>query len=96
MNRVKQFFCKILCFFNLTDHNCALSITNIGVYILLYKIGTAKVLDWPTASALMITLLSYSHKRYVNAQYEKDALPKVEELDKIKDVINKIREKVSI
>ena len=49
----------------LIDDKGELSLTNLGVMTLLTKIATAPTLDWPTASGLMLTLLSYGHKRHV-------------------------------
>lgn len=88
---IKSLFCRILLFFNLVDRKRNLSITNIGVYVLLVKIGMAKTLDWPTASALLITMLSYSHKRYeTNKSIEKE----VGSISTAMETIDSVRKKL--
>ncbi len=59
---------KILQFFNLTDAQGNLSISNIAVIVLITKIALAPVLDWPTAAALLMSLMNYGHKRMIGAQ----------------------------
>lgn len=47
------------------DQDNTLSLTSVGVIILLVKIACAPILDWPTAAGLLLTLLSYNFKRHL-------------------------------
>ena len=50
------------------DLDGKLSLTNIGVSILLFKIAAAPQVDWSVIAGLLLTLLSYGHKRHVNTR----------------------------
>lgn len=45
------------------DEQGNLSLTNMGIMVLIAKIALANPLDWPTTAALMLALLNYGHKR---------------------------------
>jgi hypothetical protein len=59
---------KILVSLRILDRDLTLSLTSIGVMILLGKIAFAPTLDWPTAASLLLALASYSHKRQINSK----------------------------
>lgn len=92
--KVKNLFCKLLNFVNLVDKNRNLSITNMAVYVLLFKIATAKTLDWPTAAALMLSLINYGHKRKYTTLSENQI--ENEDLINIKNTIAKIKDKIQL
>ncbi len=50
-------------FMNLLDRSQKLSITNLGVWLLLIKVTVAPTMDWTVVAGLLVTLLNYSHKR---------------------------------
>lgn len=56
----------------LFDPDGTLSLTNIAVMVLIAKIATASAIDWQVVSALLITLVSYGHKRQLNARRAAD------------------------
>jgi len=62
-------FFKLLSFLNLLDSaGTSLSITNIALIVVITKLGMTATFDWPTASALLLTLLNYAHKRVSNQE----------------------------
>jgi hypothetical protein len=65
---------RVFTVLKLIDDKGELSLTNLGVMTLLTKIALAPALDWPTASGLMLTLLSYSHKRHVTTKAKSAAV----------------------
>ena len=73
----------------LFDRDNKLSLTSIGVMVILTKIALAPVLDWATASALLLSLLSYNHKKILMAR-EKDK-ESTDQL-KIKEIEDKVTE----
>ena len=80
MNKVKA----LLRALKLFDRHNQLSLTNLGVMVVLAKIATAPTLDWTTASALLLTLLSYNYKRVVETkadQAEKEAGLKLTDIE---------------
>ena len=56
---------RVFTILKLIDDKGELSLTNIGVMVLLTKIALAPAVDLPSVGALMLTLLSYGHKRHV-------------------------------
>jgi hypothetical protein len=68
----------------LFDRDNKLSLTSIGVMVILTKIALAPVLDWATASTLLLALLSYNAKKVLAAkekQQETAANSKIEEVE---------------
>lgn len=59
-------FLRILKFFNLLDSQDNLSVTNIAVIVCVTKIAIAPQFSITEVGALMVTLLNYAHKRYIN------------------------------
>jgi hypothetical protein len=62
---------KILKFFNLTDKDGNLSITNIAVIVLITKIALAPDMDWPTVGALLASMMNYMNKRTKSVEFNK-------------------------
>ena len=58
---------KLLKFMNCLDRAGRLSITNLGVIVLLVKVAVSPNMDWAVVAGLLVTLLNYGHKR-VNEQ----------------------------
>lgn len=81
---------RILKVLKIFDKDGTLSLTNLGVGILLYKIGTAAALDWPTASALLLSLLSYNYKRMLNAKADAAVQAEVAKLAQLEDKIQEL------
>lgn len=54
---------KLLKFCNCLDRGGKLSITNLGVIVLLVKVAAAPNMDWAVVAGLLVTLLNYGHKR---------------------------------
>lgn len=55
---------QVLTFFNMTDREGNLSITNIAMIVLIAKIALAPAVSIAEVAAFFIALLNYSHKRY--------------------------------
>lgn len=70
---INKAFNKVLKFFSLTDRAGNLSITNVAVIVLITKMAVS-TFDWPTAAALFMSLLNYSHKRQESAKAEKSTI----------------------
>ena len=81
---------KLLKTLKIFDRDGTLSLTNLGVAVLLYKIGTATALDWPTASALLLSLLSYNYKRMLNAKADATVQAEVAKLSQLEDKIQEL------
>lgn len=63
---MKNFTIKLLNFFSLTtDDRSKLSLTNIVLYVVIFKIALTQNVTLPELGTLLLSLLSYSHKRYV-------------------------------
>ena len=58
---------KILQYLNLLDSEGRLSITNLSVIVVLIKLAIISNPSIAETGALFATLLSYAHKRHVNA-----------------------------
>lgn len=80
---------KLLVILKVFDSDKTLSLTNIGVMIILGKIATAAVLDWVTASTLLLSLLSYNAKKVLRG---KEKAAEAESTSKLKEVEDKIAE----
>lgn len=57
---------SFLSFLNLTDTSGNLSITNIAVIVCVVKIALAPQFSITEVGALLVSLLNYAHKRFVN------------------------------
>lgn len=55
------------------DPDNTISLTNVGVMVLLTKIALAPSIDWPTTATLLLSLLSYNFKRHLNRKAEAQA-----------------------
>lgn len=62
---MKPNWINILAFLRLLDENAQLSLTNISVILVLYKLATADQLDLIAASTLLGVIGSYQFKRYI-------------------------------
>jgi hypothetical protein len=61
---------RILSFFNLTDRDGNLSISNIAVIVCVTKMAIAPEVTLVDAGALLVALLNYSHKRQQASQFQ--------------------------
>lgn len=55
-----------LAFLNLLDNAGNLSISNIAVIVCVIKVALAPQFSITEVGALLVSLLNYAHKRYVN------------------------------
>lgn len=79
----------LLVILRIFDSDRTLSLTSIGVMIILAKIAAAPVLDWATAATLLLALLSYNAKKVMRS---KEKAAETESADKLKEVEDKIQE----
>jgi uncharacterized membrane protein YidH (DUF202 family) len=80
---------KILRALQIFDSSNKLSLTSIGVMVILTKIALAPTLDWATASTLLLALLSYNYKRHLNHKTE---VVKAEADGKLETVVKQVQE----
>lgn len=73
----------------ITDPDNTLSLTNVGVMVLLTKIALAPSIDWPTTATLLLSLLSYNYKKLLRT---KEKAAEVEASGQIADIEKKIAE----
>jgi len=69
----------------ITDADNSISLTSIGVMVLLTKIALAPTIDWAVAASLLLTLLSYNYKRHLShkaTQAAKADETKLEEVER--------------
>lgn len=67
MNKIKDLAFKVMIFFRLVDaHDMTLSITNIALYITLYKLATVDQASMVDVGAVMVSLSNYGLKKYIN------------------------------
>lgn len=59
---------RSLRFLNLLDKDSNLSISNIAVLIMLFKLALTPSLSLVDAGMLLITLMNYAHKRHSSAK----------------------------
>jgi hypothetical protein len=58
---------KILAFLSLLDETgTALSITNIGLCVMIAKMAIAASVDWPSVVVVITAFANYAHKRVIN------------------------------
>lgn len=60
---MKQRLLNILSFCNLLDLEGKLSLTNVGLVVLLIRVGMAAQLDWASVTTLALAFANYMHKR---------------------------------
>lgn len=92
-------FFKVGKFLRLIDENNQMSITNIAVLVVIYKVGTAHEVDIYDAGIILIALLNYSYKRYMKLKEFKEVTVKQsEETDlssQVKEELRGLKDKVS-
>ena len=92
-------FMKVGKFLRLIDENNQMSITNIAVMVVIYKVGTAHQVDLYDAGIILIALLNYSYKRYMKLKEVKEIKHIEDEggdlTNQIKDEIKGLKDKVS-
>ena len=71
------------------DPDNTLSLTSIGVMIILAKIALAPALDWATAATLLLALLSYNTKKILRS---KEKSKEIESQTKLKEIEDKVAE----
>lgn len=80
---------KLLTALKITDPDNTISLTSIGVMIILAKIALAPTLDWATAATLLLALLSYNAKKVIRS---KEKVRAADDDNKLKQVEDKIAE----
>ena len=89
---MKKFFLRTLEFFRLIDKNSNLSLSNVAVMVLIFKIAYAATIDWTAVAGLMLALLNYSYKRHNESKTPKvDDSVLQEAIIEIKDDIAKVK-----
>lgn len=78
------------------DADNTLSLTSVGVMVLIGKIATAPNIDWPTTASLMLALLSYNFKRKLNAEKAAAELADEKTLQSIEDKIAEINKAFAV
>jgi hypothetical protein len=71
------------------DPDMTLSLTNIGVLVLIVKIATASTIDWPTTASLMLALLAYNHKKILR---NKERATEAEAENKLKEIEQQVQD----
>ena len=59
---------KVLQFFRLVDENKQMSLTNIALMTAIVKIATTEAKSLEDVGLLLIPMLGYAHKKYINKQ----------------------------
>jgi hypothetical protein len=67
-----NFLKRILNFLSLVNDDGALSVTTLGVYVVLVKLAMTPNWSLNEAGVLLVTLMNYAHKRHVGAQTQDD------------------------
>lgn len=67
---MKERILKALNFCNLLDLEGKLSLTNLGLVVLLVRVGASSVLDWASVTTLALAFANYMHKRKESTQAE--------------------------
>ena len=80
---------KLLVTLKVFDSDNTLSLTSLGVMIILGKIAIAPVLDWATAATLLLALLSYNAKKVLRS---KEKAAETDSADSLKALEDKIQE----
>lgn len=84
-------FMKVGKFLRLIDENNQMSITNIAVLVVIYKVGTAQNVDLYDAGIILIALLNYSYKRYIKFKEVKEIKPSSSVED---DIVEQVKEEI--
>lgn len=66
MNKLNQWIHKILNFLRITDEDGVLSLTNIFIIIVLFKLAMAPTLQLEEVATVFIAISNYMYKRHVN------------------------------
>jgi len=87
---------KYLSFFRFLDENGQLSLTNMAVMIVLWKMICCIQFDLSSAAVLLTTLSAYNFKRYLGMQKKEETLVAApsKEIMTIMDEISKIKLKL--
>lgn len=86
---MKKFLIKSLSFLRVIDSNKQLSITNIAVIAVLIKLILAPALSITAAGTLLVTLISYSHKRHTLSKQTPES-PVVQLEEEVKQMKSKL------
>lgn len=66
MENFNKWIHKILNFFRITDENGVLSLTNIFIIIVLYKLAMSPTLNLEEVATVFIAISNYMYKRHIN------------------------------
>jgi hypothetical protein len=85
-----SFLKKVLNFLSLLSNDEKLSLTSVGIYIVLIKVAIAPSPSIGDIGALLLVLLNYAHKRYTGTHTPENP-PQVDELHKsMNDIQSKV------
>lgn len=87
---------KLLVTLKVFDSDKTLSLTSIGVMIILAKIAVAPVLDWATAATLLLALLSYNHKKILRSREKVKANDEANQLKALEDKIQDLNKAFAV
>ena len=65
-HKLKDTFLKLGQFFRVVDDDNLLSLTNLVIFVAIYKIIVAPVFTITEVTSLLISMLAYGYKRHVN------------------------------
>lgn len=91
---MKEQLKKVANFLQLLDSNQKLSVTNLAVYIVLFKIATAQDFNLVDAGALFVALLNYSGKKVINHFSKKKEDAVSDEMNDLKLKLRDLQDKI--
>lgn len=63
---MKNKILSILSFFRITDENQKISITNIFMFIIMYKLMETKALSMEDISLFLVAITNYNYKKHIS------------------------------
>jgi hypothetical protein len=79
-------------FLSLVNDDGNLSVTTLGVYVVLVKLALTPSWDLTQAGVLLVTLANYAHKRHVLSGQEPEQQPV--DLQPLQDQLSKLQDRV--
>jgi hypothetical protein len=92
---MKKFFLNLGHFFRIVDNDNLLSLTNLVIFVSIYKIITAPVFTITEVSSLLISMLAYGYKRHTTKQKQNMTDENKAALDELKEKVQVISDKAS-
>jgi len=86
MKRLIQFLQAIRLF----DQDGVLSLTNIAMMVVIYKIATATNMDWAVLTGFFLALMNYNVKKLLGKKESDQDLVNAESLTKVQDQVKSL------